>query len=1031
MGCNTDNNEDFGGGSDSAGHCNTWTPPSGSGVTMTVNTYPSRNQYNLNWPDVDRDRVMYDSFIRTGDVPTRESCGKEKKLIDTIFGMGPPGAGGVGSANTGVYRVYQHVPKELSLYPIDSDMWFRIQYDTADYFVGTPCKRFEIVNRTDSWPQITETSTSPGPPDAEGNATTTSTTTVVQESGTVGSVVYKCIPCTASETPGCNPQTTTINYTSPDGNISGDNKNPYPTIWAVDTNSPYIVFEYDQLSTTVPNTIRSFELTHATTTTTMWEDNASAGQFDSPVGNWDQDDGSTNIFTVIDDEISTGSILTGDSARMTLRIRPNITDLTNDVYTFDGSFIDVIELANPGTGYSVGQTFSFSHTYNHEFGGTTTWEFVMTITDVGSITAPTGSTLALIAAGDQINGHTVVRALHTDPQNFSHQVLELDGSGSAFQKDTGYSSSRNHQITVSAGFGIADRATLIGLYEFRNKNIQYVTKFLNPDRPHYYDDMEQIQVEPTVSNGRLTGVNIISGGKGFDKLDREPIVLVSPPPVKNGKQAKVKGSFSGGKLVGLDIIERGSGYANGEYTKPTIGIADFDDHRDTLLYESNISEGNLVDSYYDEVENDAFVDENIDSPTYGEKISDGIGKEIYGSAERQNQNLPQQGFADVKRADPQEKVIDLYEVAYFRPKEFFVGEDASSEITLADGTTQRIGKSRKKLKSPTRNTEYKFFNNGKEATAFMKKQEARNYKAKLKTYLGILQSEYYDILSDRLEDAKKGRGFGKTMTDGKEVPYTKADRKQIRTDRYDNLESEERLGLESGPQFSQNRRADQLSRAKFKKETIDQFPRPKDDTNNIFKHISGENLSPTFSERFSDAQKAQANKGDVINSAQVYQNQLEGVDSFYDNEITFDEEVDEDNFFREKDVEVRTVESSFQRLPCASRFVKYQIRQYVPDNREKTQLSISLNVTTANAPDCNVPCGALGGVLPSGGVPLVDYDQVSIAYAFNNVDIYGGCVGFSANGVLDIYNDFSASAALFTTACEIMGNPFPSICDNQ
>ena len=145
MGCNTDNNEDFGGGSDSAGHCNTWTPPSGSGVTMTVNTYPSRNQYNLNWPDVDRDRVMYDSFIRTGDVPTRESCGKEKKLIDTIFGMGRPGAGG--AASTAVYRVYQHVPKELSLYPIDSDMWFRIQYDTADYFVCVPCKdlRLSIV----------------------------------------------------------------------------------------------------------------------------------------------------------------------------------------------------------------------------------------------------------------------------------------------------------------------------------------------------------------------------------------------------------------------------------------------------------------------------------------------------------------------------------------------------------------------------------------------------------------------------------------------------------------------------------------------------------------------------------------------------------------------------------------------------------------------------------------------------------------------------------------------------------------------
>ena len=259
MGCNTDNNEDFGGGSDSAGHCNTWTPPSGSGVVMTVDTYPNRAQANLNWPDVDRDRVMYDSFIRTGAVPTRESCGKEKKLIDTIFGLvSRPGAGGTAGANTPVYRVYQHVPKELSLYPIDSDMWFRIQYDTADYFVGTPCKRFEIINRTQSWPQITETSSSPGPPNPQtGAPTTTTTTTVTQESGSVGSIQYSCIPCTASENPGCVPATTTITYNSPDGNISGDSKNPYPTIWAVDTNTNYIVFEYDQLNTTIQNTIRS------------------------------------------------------------------------------------------------------------------------------------------------------------------------------------------------------------------------------------------------------------------------------------------------------------------------------------------------------------------------------------------------------------------------------------------------------------------------------------------------------------------------------------------------------------------------------------------------------------------------------------------------------------------------------------------------------------------------------------------------------------------------------------------------------
>jgi hypothetical protein len=94
-------------------------------------------------------------------------------------------------------------------------------------------------------------------------------------------------------------------------------------------------------------------------------------------------------------------------------------------------------------------------------------------------------------------------------------------------------------------------------------------------------------------------------------------------------------------------------------------------------------------------------------------------------------------------------------------------------------------------------------------------------------------------------------------------------------------------------------------------------------------------------------------------------------------------------------------------------------------------MKINLSVATANETDCNNSCAGLGGILPTGGSPLVSYDQVTISYAYNNIDIYGECTGFSASGTLDIYNDFSASAALFTAACEKMGNPFPSICDNQ
>ena len=79
MGCNTSNAEWSTGGK----KCTEYDVPSGVWKPNVV-TFPVRNT-NLNWPDVDRDRVMYPSFIKTGNQPTREACGKEKKVLSTTF----------------------------------------------------------------------------------------------------------------------------------------------------------------------------------------------------------------------------------------------------------------------------------------------------------------------------------------------------------------------------------------------------------------------------------------------------------------------------------------------------------------------------------------------------------------------------------------------------------------------------------------------------------------------------------------------------------------------------------------------------------------------------------------------------------------------------------------------------------------------------------------------------------------------------------------------------------------------------------
>lgn len=1021
MGCNTNNDEYFG---DPEKNCSRFTPPGGSGVPMKVVTYP--NVPDGNWPDVDRNRVMYPSFLSQGAEPTRARCGKLKVQVPELSFYTKGG----GSDPT--YRVWEHVPSELSIHPIYGDQWFMIQYDTYDYFRGTPCKRFETIDRTDSWPDIFEDSE--GPPDPEtGEATTVTTQT--QSAGESTSNQYKCIPCTGSEGQ-CRPSKSTITYSTPDGNLSGDSKNPYPTIWAVDTDSPYIVFKYNELTTTVPDAIDSLSLSHNTVNQVMWENESSVGEIQSSIGNWDQNDGNTTLYVVIDEDIQTGSVNTGDAGRITIRIRPIIEDYTNDVYTFSGSLIDIIDVANPGTGYSAGQSFTFNHTYLHESGASTTWNFTLTIDSVQDLEAPTGSTLALLQASDTINGHTVIRSLHTDIENFSYHVMHLDGAGSTFTKDTNYTSGRDHDIQVVAGYGIADRATLIGLYEFRNKNIQYVTKLLRPDVPHYYDDIEAPIISATVTNGKITGATIIDGGSGLNNLDKRELV-VSPPQVKKGKQAKVKGTFSGGQLTNVKILDGGSGYSYGtfqgndgqEYQFPTIAIADFDKHEDQTYYQSVVQEGNAVDSYIEEVENDAIFDED------GEKLADGIGKIARGSTEKLTKPRKTEGFDDIIKADTSTRVIDVYEVRFFRPKEFFVGEP-DEELTIdIDGQVTTIGgKAAKgtKMKSCTRFTEYRYFEDGKSAKDFIKSLDKKKYKAKLTKYTDVYPKDYYQVLSDELEHEKKGRGFGKTFTDGTEVPYSKKDYEKIRKERYESLTDEVRVSIEDRPVYSKQRRADLVPRQKLNRETTDQFPRPKDVTKDIFEHITEDNQSTRIKNDYATAQKRQSLEGDVISSAQRYQNQLDSVDSFYIDEITHDEDRDEDNFYRIEDVEVRTVETSFQRLPCASRFRKYQIRQYVPDAKEKTSMSVTLRVDVpAIDPDCNTYCGGLGGVLPEGGEPLVDFEDVTITYAFNNADIYGGCEGFTANGEIDIFNDLTTSADLFTKACKKMGNPYDSICANQ
>ena len=127
--------------------------------------------------------------------------------------------------------------------------------------------------------------------------------------------------------------------------------------------------------------------------------------------------------------------------------------------------------------------------YTHPDNSTTTLTLNLKITQVGPVTSQTNSdaNFDILRVGDTLNGHKITRAFHmfdvneglNATNNFSYHVVYVDGAGSDFVKETQYTSDRNHVITAKAGYGIPDRAMLVGLYEFLDKSLQFMTGDVN------------------------------------------------------------------------------------------------------------------------------------------------------------------------------------------------------------------------------------------------------------------------------------------------------------------------------------------------------------------------------------------------------------------------------------------------------------------------------------------------------------------------------------------------------------------------
>lgn len=299
----------------------------------------------------------------------------------------------------------------------------------------------------------------------------------------------------------------------------------------------------------------------------------------SPAGNgvWE----SENTVVVRDYTLPGGTIL-----RMELR---SYLDSGSGNYYTRWKILNVVR---PGNGYESGDGVNYSGQdvyYMYYPSADATNKVGISIMVSATYNGDYSEGQNLMSVGDTINGWTIANLKHSD-EDFNMHIAEIYGGTSDFQKDTVYTSSSGIDAFVRAGWGIADRAIIIGRYEFQRKEIVYSTAIPNPEVPFEGLDVVKPKLQAVISNGKLTKVQILNPGKNLKSTLIEPIkIAVQYPPSyvnqtkylqyleegvdpdealkrsKGGsKPAKVEPVFTGSELTGVKIISGGSGYSSSQ-----------------------------------------------------------------------------------------------------------------------------------------------------------------------------------------------------------------------------------------------------------------------------------------------------------------------------------------------------------------------------------------------------------------------------------------------------------------------------------
>lgn len=517
-------------------HCDFSIPPNPP-VTVTFEEYPvadiRKGSYNYQLDKRDAVAVMYPSISAALDSETglpsdsAANCGKVFKDI---------------TCTSSSRYYFDYVPNALSFDLGMSDRYFAYTYDTSSNagHVGIACYYLETRTTTTSNPGAPD---DPETPEVDPVAASESS-----ESETV------CKPCTSFS---CTTAKTNISYSGVE-DLTSDPDCPHPTLYAIGTDSNKVVVTYNALSTELPDGVIDMEFSYdGVTYVDAWDENNLIGTpYDSPQNPFVSGQTPLTNFEIYE-------LDSGNSTGLIIKVQiESIYDDTVSPITFSGIRWTITEVLSYGSNYNVGDVFSLTYPYTTPSQNIVTLTMNLRISNVGPIPNVSGQAgFDVLTAGDTLNGHQVTRAFHTDIDNFPYHVIYLDGNGNDFVKDTQYTSNRNHIVTVKAGFGIVDRAMLVGIYEFLDKSIQYMIGDVNKNAPDVFNTLIQPEVALSVTNGRVTGATISSGGEGWKGLGEKPTLVITAPLIASGTQAEAEGTFTNGVLTSIQITNPGSGYS--------------------------------------------------------------------------------------------------------------------------------------------------------------------------------------------------------------------------------------------------------------------------------------------------------------------------------------------------------------------------------------------------------------------------------------------------------------------------------------